>query len=66
MQTAQQKKREQVLDKEWVEDLVWVHQNIHDCDEIDFLLEKEKAWWNLCPLCGATIKDDGSVEHRKQ
>ena len=67
MQTAQQKKREEILDKEWIEDLVFVHKNIHSCDEVDTMLEVgDFSWWPQCPNCGAERKEDGTITHRMQ
>lgn len=67
-QTAEQKKRERLLDQEWIEDLVFVHHNIHSCAEIDQMIELSQGEmnWQACPVCGAEIKEDGSINHRMQ
>ena len=63
MQTAQQKKREQILDLDWIEDIAFVFANIHSCEEL------EGCWnnrWLNCPCCGAEVKPDGTIIHRMQ
>ena len=62
-QTAEQKKREQLLDENWIDDVAFVFTNIHNCEELE---EIWNDWWPQCPLCGAEVKENGIVEHRKQ
>lgn len=67
-QTAEQKKREELLDKDWVEDIVFVHHNIHSCAEIDTMIELSDMSidWRSCPICSAEVKEDGTIEHSVQ
>lgn len=62
-QTAEQKKRERLLDEDWIEDLAFVFTNIHSCEELEHIWND---WWNQCPLCGAEVKKDGTIVHIKQ
>lgn len=62
-QTAEQKKREQILDEDWISDIAFVFNNIHSCEELTEIWDEK---WMQCPHCGASVSETGIVIHVKQ
>lgn len=62
-QTSEQKKREKYLDEDWMSDVAYVFHHFESCKELEDIWSSD---WRQCPMCGADVKDNGTITHVKQ